>query len=66
MTDQEMTRCEHLACLCEVPLPEATCSPYCASPEGHDPQNIRCGCGHAACEEQIEAQLHGGAGKESI
>ena len=58
-------RCEHLACLCEVPRSVATCSPYCASPEGRDAQNVRCGCGHAVCEQQIEAQFHGGSGRES-
>ena len=62
----QTTRCEHLACLCEVPLTEATCSPYCASPDGKDPQNVLCKCGHPACAEQIEAQLSGGGGKESL
>jgi hypothetical protein len=66
MANEETVRCEHLACLCEVTPTEATCSPYCASPEGRDPQNIRCACGHPACEEQIEAQLHGSAGRETL
>jgi hypothetical protein len=65
MATEETTRCEHLACLCEVPLTETTCSPQCAS-ASHDAESILCGCGHPACEEQIEAQLHGGAGKESL
>ena len=65
MTDEETTRCEHLACLCEVPFSEGTCSPYCASDEGRDPQNVLCKCGHPKCEQQIETQLHGGAGRES-
>jgi hypothetical protein len=60
------SRCENLACLCDVAPEAATCSPYCASPEGRDPQNVRCECGHAACAEQIERQLHGGSGKESL
>ena len=58
-------RCDNLACLCEVPLAQATCSTYCDSPEGRDPANIRCACGHAACESQMESQLHGGIGAES-
>jgi hypothetical protein len=65
MTNEAMTRCENLACLCEVPLGTATCSPYCASPEGKDPQTIVCSCGHAHCHEASEKQLHGGAGTES-
>ena len=58
-------RCDNLACLCEVPLSDATCSAYCDSPEGRDPANIRCACGHPACEKQMETQLHGGIGAES-
>ncbi len=61
----ERKRCDNLACLCEVPLAEATCSAYCDSPEGRDPANIRCGCGHASCEKQMQTQLHGGIGAES-
>jgi hypothetical protein len=66
MATEEMARCEHLACLCEVPLAVAACSDHCASPEGRDPQNVLCGCGHPACQQQIEAQLHGGSGRESL
>lgn len=66
MVTEATQRCEHLACLCNVTFGEATCAPYCASPEGRDPQNITCECGHAACAEQIEAQLHGASGKESL
>lgn len=65
VTDGDRKRCDNLACLCETPLAEATCSPYCASPEGRDPAKIRCGCGHAGCATQMEAQLHGGIGAES-
>ena len=66
MVSEATRRCENLACLCDVPLAEATCSPYCASPEGRDPQNVRCSCGHAACTEQVEKQLRGESGKESL
>jgi hypothetical protein len=59
MTTHTMTRCEHLACLCEVEAAQGTCSSYCASPEGKDPQNILCKCGHALCEDEIERELHG-------
>jgi hypothetical protein len=61
----DLKRCDNLACLCEIPLGDATCSPYCDSPEGRDPANIRCACGHPACETQMETQLHGGIGAES-
>ena len=30
-------RCDNLACLCEVPFTQATCSEFCASPDGRDP-----------------------------
>jgi hypothetical protein len=62
VTEGERKRCDNLACLCEIPLAEATCSAYCDSPEGRDPANIRCACGHPACESQMESQLHGGTG----
>ena len=65
VTNGDRKRCDNLACLCETPLAEATCSPYCASPEGRDPAKIRCGCGHGGCATQMEAQLHGGIGAES-
>jgi hypothetical protein len=58
--------CDNLACLCEVPLKQATCSEACAAPEARDPANIRCGCGHDVCTEQVEAQLHGAPGRESL
>jgi hypothetical protein len=55
-------RCDNLACLCEVPVSESTCGAHCDSPDGRDPASIRCGCGHPACEQQMETQLHGGIG----
>jgi hypothetical protein len=64
-TDAERKRCDNLACLCEIPLSQATCNAYCDSPEGRDPANIRCTCGHPVCESQMETQLHGGIGAES-
>jgi hypothetical protein len=64
-TDGDRGRCDNLACLCEIPLAQATCSTYCDSPEGRDPANIRCACGHPGCESQMETQLHGGIGAES-
>jgi hypothetical protein len=66
MAMDTMARCENLACLCEVSGAEATCSGYCASPDGQDPQQIRCNCGHAVCHDAIETQLHGAAGRESV
>jgi hypothetical protein len=66
ITDTDTKRCDNLACLCEVPLTLSTCSEYCASPDARDPAIIRCGCGHDGCEEQVEAQLHGGIGRESL
>ena len=65
VTGDERKRCDNLACLCEIPLAQATCSPYCDSPAGRDPANIRCTCGHPACESQMETQLRGGIGTES-
>jgi len=66
MADEPMSRCEHLACLCEVKATVGTCSAYCASPEGQDALNVLCKCGHSACESQIDKQLHGEGGRESI
>jgi len=66
MVTDATQRCEHLACLCDVAVGDATCSEYCASPAGRDPQNVRCECGHSGCAEQIDAQLHGASGKESL
>jgi acetone carboxylase gamma subunit len=65
MTNEAMMRCENLACLCEVPLGKGTCSEYCASGDGKDPQVIVCECGHAHCSQESEKQLHGGGGSES-
>ena len=65
MENRESMRCEHLACLCEVGPAGGACSDYCTSPEARDPHAVVCRCGHAVCEEQTRAQLHGGAGKES-
>ncbi len=66
MSVQTEVRCENLACLCEVDATTAACSEACASRESRDPQNVMCGCGHAHCREQIDAQLHGDAGRESV
>ena len=66
MTATDTKKCDNLACLCEVPIATAVCAPYCDSPDGRDPANVRCECGHAACKEQIDEQLHGGIGRESI
>jgi hypothetical protein len=65
VTDSDLKRCDNLACLCQIPLAESTCSDYCASPDGRDPANIRCACGHDTCESVIDEQLHGGIGAES-
>jgi hypothetical protein len=61
----EAIRCENLSCLCEVSASDATCSPSCASPDGRDVANVICKCGHDACAEAIERQLHGEGGRES-
>jgi hypothetical protein len=65
LIDDTGKRCDNLACLCTVPLSQAVCSEFCASADGRDPAEIRCGCGHAVCAETIDAQLHGGIGSES-
>jgi hypothetical protein len=65
-TTDESKRCDNLACLCTVPLAQAVCSDYCDSPDGRDPAIITCGCGHRSCEAEIDAQLHGGIGKETL
>lgn len=65
VTDSDKKRCDNLACLCDVPLSQAACSEYCSSPAARDPATIRCNCGHAGCEQQMETQLHGGIGSES-
>jgi hypothetical protein len=62
----DMKKCDNLACLCEVALAQPVCSPYCDSPEGRDAANVRCDCGHDQCKAQMDVQLHGGIGKESI
>jgi hypothetical protein len=64
--DDESKRCDNLACLCRAPIKDAVCSPYCDSPDGRDPAVITCGCGHSGCQSQIDEQLHGGIGKESL
>jgi hypothetical protein len=28
--------------------------------------NLACGCGHGSCEAEIDEQLHGGIGKETL
>ncbi len=66
MNGGETKRCDNLACLCEVPPAEAVCGPYCDSPDGRDPEAIRCRCGHAGCERAVEEQLHGGIGRETL
>jgi hypothetical protein len=65
MSVEATARCEHLACVCEVPIGQETCSDYCASPAGRDAQNVRCECGHDVCAKAIEEQLHGAGGRES-
>ena len=62
----DVKRCDNLACLCEVPLADTVCSPYCDSPDGRDPEAIRCRCGHRGCEREMEEQLHGGIGRETL
>ena len=59
-------RCDNLACLCTVPLAQSVCSDYCDSPDGRDPAIITCGCGHKSCEAEIDEQLHGGIGEETL
>jgi hypothetical protein len=66
MTVAEAKKCDNLACLCEVGIAETVCAPYCDSPDGRDPANVRCTCGHTVCEAQMEEQLHGGIGRESL
>jgi acetone carboxylase gamma subunit len=62
----EAKRCDNLACLCTVEATEAVCSPYCDSPDARDSAIITCSCGHAACAAEIDEQLHGGIGKETL
>ncbi len=66
MTATDIKKCDNLACVCEVPLAETVCAPYCDSPEGRDLANVRCRCGHPGCEAQMETQLHGRIGRESL
>jgi len=66
MTSSDRARCENLGCLCEIPIADKACSEYCNSPDGLDPHNVRCLCGHKDCAEQTERQLHGEVGKESL
>ena len=65
MTGQDTKRCDNLACICETPLAQSACAPYCDSTEGRDAHNVRCECGHGKCEEQAERQLSGEPGRES-
>lgn len=62
----ESKRCDNLACLCQVRITESVCSKYCDSPEGRDFAVITCGCGHPGCQREIDEQLHGGIGKETL
>jgi hypothetical protein len=64
--NDESKRCDNLACLCQVALTETVCDPYCDSPEGRDQTIITCGCGHTGCQREIDEQLHGGIGKETL
>ncbi|MEA2687560.1 MAG: hypothetical protein QOJ39_2066 [Candidatus Eremiobacteraeota bacterium] len=64
--NDDSKRCDNLACLCTVPLAQAVCSGYCDSPDGRDPAIITCGCGHKGCQAEIDEQLHGGIGKETL
>jgi hypothetical protein len=66
MAAVDTKKCDNLACLCEVPLKDTVCEPYCDSSDGRDPATVRCRCGHPECEAQIEQQLHGGIGRESL
>jgi hypothetical protein len=66
MPSDDRKRCDNLACLCNVALEEAVCSPYCDSAEARDAATITCQCGHPVCEREIDSQLHGGIGKESL
>jgi hypothetical protein len=61
----ELTRCENLACLCEIASSEGSCSPACATLEARDAHNVSCACGHSACAKAIDRQLHGEVGRES-
>jgi hypothetical protein len=65
-TDDDSKRCDNLACLCTVSLARAVCSDYCDSPDGRDPAIITCGCEHQGCQTEIDKQLHGGIGKETL
>jgi hypothetical protein len=64
--NDDSKRCDNLACLCQVALTDTVCSSYCDSPEGRDLTIITCGCGHSGCLKEIDEQLHGGIGKESL
>ena len=66
MAVSDLKKCDNLACLCEMPLAQEVCGDYCGSPDGRDPANVRCRCAHEACASQMDAQLHGGIGKESL
>jgi len=66
MTSTDIKKCDNLACLCEVDVATTVCAPYCDSPEGRDLANIRCACEHPQCAQEIDEQLHGGIGRESI
>jgi len=66
MMIEERKRCDNLACLCEVPAADSICAPFCDSPEARDAHETICHCGHEACEDVTQRQLHGEAGKESL
>ncbi|GAC1417871.1 MAG: hypothetical protein NVSMB5_08930 [Candidatus Velthaea sp.] len=66
MNSGDSKRCDNLACLCQVALADTVCSPACDTPESRDPATITCRCGHAGCKKQMEEQLHGGIGRESL
>ena len=66
MISGDTKRCDNLACLCVVPLADAVCNPACDTPESRDPATIKCECGHAGCKKQMDEQLHGGIGRETL
>lgn len=49
MTDDD-NKCGHDACVCRVADDEDYCSEHCEDAVDQDIVEIRCDCGHPACE----------------
>jgi hypothetical protein len=58
--DQGAQPCARKGCSCEVPAGQTYCGPHCANAStesGAESDQEHCACGHATCNEAVEAVL---------